>query len=99
PRPAGEHAEFRAALAARLVDIVGLLGRKWSCPDAGRVGLTDTKDVIDCAGTHTGTGRRLRRHRVRGCDERIGAMVDVEQRALRAFEQDAFALAPAVVEP
>ena len=43
-------------------------------------------------------GRGLRRHGVRRGDERVGAVVDVEQRPLRAFEQDALALAALGVE-
>ena len=43
-------------------------------------------------------GRRLGRHRVGGGHERIGAVVDVEQRALGALEQDPLALAPLLVE-
>src|SRR6476661_4232337 len=42
--------------------------------------------------------RRLRRHRVGRGDVRISAVVDVEQRALRALEQYALALAALLVE-
>src|SRR4029077_15134955 len=86
PRPSGDDAEFLAALAERFADLIGLFGRKRSRADAGRVGLADAKDVVDCARAPTRTGRRWRRRRVGGRDERIGPMVDVEQRALRAFK-------------
>ena len=54
--------------------------------------------VADRAGAEPRSGRRLRRHRVRRGDERIGAVIDVEQRALRTFEQDALALAALLIE-
>ena len=37
------------------------------------------------------TRRRLARHRVGRCDVRIGAVVHIQQRALRAFEEQVFA--------
>ena len=73
-------------------------GRERPLADARRVGLGDAEHVVDGARAEAGAGRRLRRHGVGRGDERIGAVVDVEQRALRAFEQDALALAPLAVE-
>ena len=55
--------------------------RPWRCPARSR----------STRGPHAGAGRGLRRHRVRRGHERIGAVVDVEQGALRALEQDALA--------
>ncbi len=66
--------------------------------DARGVGLGDAEHVVDGARPDARAGGRLRRHRVRRGDERIGAVVDVEQRALGALEQDALAVAPRVVE-
>src|SRR3546814_2447364 len=43
----------------------------------------------DRRGAEAGAGRRGAADRVRTGDEGIGAMIDVEQYALRAFEQDA----------
>ena len=40
----------------------------------------------------------LRRHRVGRSDKRIGAVIDVEHRALRAFEQNALARAPFAIQ-
>jgi hypothetical protein len=42
---------------------------------------------VQTAGADAGTRRRLARHAVAGGHEGIGAVVDVEQRALGAFEQ------------
>ena len=68
------------------------------CADPGRIGLADAEHVADRARAQAGAGRRLRRHGVGRGDVRIGAVVDVEQRALRALEQDALALAALLVE-
>ena len=97
-RPAGHDAEFLAALAQHAADLVLLLGGKRSLADARRIGLANAEHISDRAGPEPRSGRRLRRHRIRGGDEWIGAVVDVEQRALRALEQDALALAALLVE-
>ena len=94
----GVDAELLAALAEALADRVGELGRERARADARGVGLGEAQHVADRARPHAGAGRRLRRHRVGRGDERIGAVVDVEQRALRALEQDALARAALAVE-
>ena len=94
----GDGAEFVSALAQPLADLVVLLGRERAIADAGRVGLADAEHITDRARPEAGTGRRLRGHRVGRGDVRIGAVIDVEQRGLRALEQDALALAPLLVE-
>ena len=73
-------------------------GRERPLPDPGRIGLADPEHIADRARPHAGAGRRLRRHGVGRGDVGIGAVVDVEQRALRALEQDALALAALEVE-
>src|SRR4029077_439832 len=98
PRPAGDDAEFLAALAERPADLVELLGRKRPGADAGGVGLADAEHIADGVGAEAGAGRRLRRDRIRRRDIRISAVVDVEQRALGALEQNALALAAPVVK-
>ena len=75
-----------------------LLGRERARADPRGVGLADAEHVADRARAQPGAGRGLRRHGVRRGDVGIGAVVDVEQRALRALEQDALALAALVVE-
>ena len=94
----GVDAEFLAAAADLLADLVVQLGRERALADPGRVGLADAEHIADRARAHAGAGRRLRRHRVGRGDVGIGAVVDVEQRALRALEQDALALAALDVE-
>ena len=97
-RPPGHRAELVAALAEQAPGLVLELGRERPLAHPRRIGLGDAEHIIDGAGPEARAGRRLRRHGVGGGDERIGAVVDVEQRALRALEQDALALAPLAVE-
>src|SRR5690606_26959182 len=91
---AGDRAEFIPALPDQLTDLVVQLRRKWAGPNARRVGLADAKHIADRPRSYAGASRRLRGHGVRGRHERISAMVDVEQRALRSFEQNAVSRLP-----
>src|SRR5262249_56107313 len=97
-RPPGHGAELAAALPDETADIVGLLGRERPLPHAGGVGLADAEDVADRPRPKPRAGRGLGGDRVGGGHERVGAVIDVEEGALRAFEKDALALAALVVE-
>ena len=97
-RPPGDRAELGPALAEQLAGLVLELGRERPLPHPRGVGLGDAEHVADGAWPQARAGRRLRRHGVRRGDERIGAVIDVEQRALRALEQDALALPALGVE-
>src|SRR5262249_54894571 len=94
----GDDAELAAALAQALADRIGELGREGAAADPRRVRLGDAEHVSDGAGTDARARCRLARHRVRRCDIRVGAVVDVEHRSLRALEKDAPASAPRFVE-
>ena len=76
-----------AAAAQLLADVVGELGRERAAADARRVGLGDAEHVVQVARAQPRARRGRARDAVRRGDERIGAVVDVEQRALRALEQ------------
>src|SRR5699024_7132504 len=54
--------------------------------------------VIDVAGTDAGTGQGATDGGVAGGDIRIGAVVDVQQRSLRALVQDVAALGAQVTQ-
>ena len=71
---------------------------KGPAPDAGRVGLADAEHEADAVRADAGAAGGGGRHRVRGGDERVGAVVDVEHRALGALEQDAAPGAPQLGE-
>ncbi len=59
--------------------------------DAGRVGLRDPPDVGDVAWADARADAGRARDRVRGGDEGIGAVVEVEEDALRPLEEDLLA--------
>ncbi len=97
-RPPRHRAELDPALADELARLVLELGGERPLPHPRGVGLGDAKHIVERARPESRSRRRLRRDRVRGGDERIGAVVDIEQHALRALEQDALALATLHVE-
>ncbi len=98
PRASGHGAELAALLADALPEPFGPLGWEWPLPDPGRVGLADAEHVADRGRSEAGAGGGLRGHGIGGGHVRIRAVIDVEQGALRAFEQNALALAPLLVE-
>ncbi|MCY1204318.1 hypothetical protein D9M72_158440 [compost metagenome] len=63
------------------------LGGERTAAHAGAVGLGDAQHVVQHARAHARTGGGVAGHAVARGDVRVGAVVDVEQRALRAFEQ------------
>ena len=77
-----------AALANALAHLVVELGRERAAADAGGVGLDDAQHEAGRIGPQPAACRGRAADRVRAGDEGIGAVVDVEQDALRAFEQD-----------
>ena len=87
----GDGAELVAALAEPLADLVVELGRERAGADAGGVGLDDAEHEAGRRRAEAGAGRGGAGDGVGRGDERIGAVIDVEQHALRAFEQDAAA--------
>ena len=87
----GHRAELAAALAEPLADLVLELGRERAGADPGRIGLDDAEHEAGGRGAEPGAAGGGAGDGVRRGDERIGAVIDVEQHALRAFEQDAAA--------
>ena len=66
--------------------------------DAGDVGLLDAQHAVDVDRAHTRARSGAAGAAGRGRDVGVRAMVDVEQRALRALEQDGLALAHGIVQ-
>ena len=95
-RAAGDRAVFVAAVAQVLAELVVELGGKRPAADARRIGLHHADDVVDVPHRHAGAAGDADARAVAAGDERIRAVVDVEQRALRAFEQDPLAASAAV---
>ena len=97
-RPAGDRAVLVAALAQAVAHLAGQLGRQRPLADARRVGLGDAQHAADRLRRHAEAGAHAADRRVRRRDVGIGAVVDVEQRALRAFEQNRLAVAHGLAE-
>src|SRR5262245_1842569 len=93
-----DRADLHPALADQPSRLVLELGRERPLTHPRRVSLGDAENIVDGAGPEPRSGRGLRRYRVRRRDERIGAVIDVEQSPLRALEQDALALPSLGVE-
>src|SRR5690606_3030335 len=96
-RAAGGGAVLGAAVADALADLVVQLGRERAAADAGGVGLGDAQHVVDVLRAHAGAGQGTANGGVGAGDVRVGAVVDVQQRALGALEQHALALLAQVV--
>ena len=75
-----------------------LLGRERAAADARHVRLLDTEHAVDVHRAHARARRRAARAARRGGHIGVGAVIDVEQRALRALEQHRLALAQRAVE-
>ena len=90
PAAAGVRAELVAPLDEQVADRVAVvqLGRERAAADPRHVGLGHTDDAVDRPRADAGTGADAARDRVRRRDERIGAVVEVEVRGLRALEED-----------
>ena len=86
----------RAAIPVPIV--VEQLGRKRPRPDPGRVGLHDADDLVDLERADPAAGAGAAGDRVRRGHERVGAVVEVEQRALGALEQDVVAARERVLD-
>ena len=81
-RTDGGHVPARCALLLPFQ-----LGRERAATDTGAIGLGDAQHVMQEARAHASARSGVARHTVAGGHKRIGAVIDVEQRALRALEQ------------
>src|SRR5690606_21627284 len=89
PGPPGHDPALLASLAERAADLVVLLGRERAGSDPGGIGLGDAEHVTDRSRPETTADGSARRNRIRGSNEGISAVIDVEHRPLRTLEQDA----------
>ena len=78
-------------LRERRADLVGELGGKRAGAHARRVRLDDAEHVVEKLRPDAGARSGGAREAIRRRDVRIRAVVDVEQRTLRAFEQQRLA--------
>ena len=86
PGAAGGGAELAADLADPLAELVVELGRERAGAHARGVRLGHAPHLVDRARPDAGAHAGRARHGVRRGHERIGAVVDVEHRALGALE-------------
>ncbi|RMN95057.1 hypothetical protein ALQ50_05526 [Pseudomonas coronafaciens pv. coronafaciens] len=89
----GGGAELVATLGQKRTNVVEQLGRKRPRTHTRGVSLGDTQNVIQIHRTETRTGGDAASSGVGAGDVRIGAVVDVQQRALGTFEHDVLAIA------
>ena len=87
-----------SGLAQELARVVKQLGREGAFADPRGVGLEDGDDPVDAGRRHPRTGAGAGRGGAGGGDERVGAVVDVEQGRLTGLEQDRLALVERFVE-
>jgi hypothetical protein len=88
PRTTSGRAELPAGLTETVAHLVVELSGEGPGPHTRHVGLGDAPRVVDVLGPDACTHARRPGDRIGRRDEGIGAVVDVEQRALRALEQD-----------
>ena len=87
-----------AALSQACAHFVKQFSREWTGTHAGSIGFNDTQNVIQHLRTYASTGRSGACQAVGGSYKRISTVVDVQQRTLRAFKQQAFAFAVFLVQ-
>jgi hypothetical protein len=98
PLAAGDGSELAAEVAhARLVGTFDL-GRERPFAYAGEIGLRDAHDRIDARRADSDPRAGAAGDRRRRGDERVGAVVDVEQGSVAAFEQHAAAVSECPVD-
>ncbi len=94
----GGCADFLALREQRFADGVEQFGREGTAADACRIGLRDAQHVVEIQRAKTGAGSGAAGGGVGRGHKRVGTVVDVEQRTLRAFEQDVVAVFTRVVQ-
>lgn len=97
-RAAGGGAVLVTSVADAIADVVVLFGGEGACTDAGGVGLHDADEVLDGLRRHASAGEEAERRAVGGGDVGIGAVVDVEEGGVSAFEEDGLLRAESVDE-
>ncbi len=84
--------------AKEFADFIVEFGRERTFANTGGVRLGNAENITDCCRTKTRTGSCLTGNRIGRGDERIGAVVVIEQCTLRTFEKNASASLTAFIE-
>ena len=98
PRSARSSAELVPDVEQVFAYFVVKLGRERTSADARRVRLGYAETFVYRRRSYSRASAEPARDRVRACDERVSAAVEVEQSALRALEYDALVRFDRVVE-
>ena len=98
PGPPGSGAEFAPGPGQVSADAVVQLGGKGAGADARGICLGHPEHVVEMARAKAGARGGAARGRVGGGHEGIGAVIDIQPRALRPFKQDIFALGAKLVQ-
>jgi hypothetical protein len=98
PRSSRGRAELVPPLAHVPAGLPSFLGGEGTRPDARYVGLRHSDDPVHLLRPEPGSHQRSAGDRVRGGDERIGAVVQIQERPLGALQQDPPALAQRPVQ-
>ena len=91
PRTPGGAAELVAFFAQRIGEIAGELARKRARADSRRISLADAEHRFEIARPDAGAAEDCARDATRRGHVRVGAVIDVEHRAVGALEQHALA--------
>src|SRR3984893_747907 len=94
PAPPRVGPEFMPPVAHPLANGIVELGRERPAADPRRVGLGDSQHIADGLWAKARPRGGIGGDRIRRGHKGVSAMIDIEHRALRAFEQNAFARAP-----
>ena len=94
---AGGGAKFAAHGVEEVGDVLVFRG-EGAFADAGRVGFHHADDAVHAVGRDARTGAGAAGGRVRAGDKRVGAVVEIEVGALRAFEKEVASALDGVVE-
>ena len=79
-----------AALGNAASDLVGQLGGEWPAADPRRVGLHHAHDLVDLQRADTAARAGPAGYRVRRRHVGIASVIEVEEGALRTFEEHVF---------
>src|SRR2546430_741539 len=95
---ARDRSEFASELAQALLVGAFYLGRERPLADARHICLGNADHLVDPGRADADARRRAARDRARGGDEWIRPVVEIEQRCVRALEQDGLALAQQTID-
>ena len=89
---------FTTHFADLVANFIEEFSREWAIADTRGIGLADADNTIDASWANPTSDGDPTRDGVRGSNERIGPLVDVQHDPLSSFEEDALALIQGIVQ-